>query len=186
MNDPIARWRQEHLNFARLLDLLERELDRFHAGEAPNYELMLDVMYYMTHVPDLFHHPREDLAFERIRERDGSTGPSIDVVRHQHSGLRRDGDKLAEQLDDIVNGGIRDRESVETAGRMYVAAFRGHMDIEDRTLIPLARRVLDTEDWAHIDAAIADEADPVFGPSVAQRYAALGEQIRREAAPSAR
>jgi hemerythrin-like domain-containing protein len=64
MTDTIAVWRAEHLNFAKLLDILEEQLQRFHTGDEPNYELMLDIMFYMTHYSDLLHHPREDLAFE--------------------------------------------------------------------------------------------------------------------------
>ena len=53
MSDSIALWRAEHANFATLLDLLEGELDLFHKGGSPNYDLMLDIMFYMTHYPDV-------------------------------------------------------------------------------------------------------------------------------------
>ena len=59
MSDSIARWHAEHVNFAKLLDLLEGQLDLFHKGESPDYELMLDIMFYMTHYPDVLHHPKE-------------------------------------------------------------------------------------------------------------------------------
>jgi hypothetical protein len=41
MSDSIALWHAEHANFATLLDLLEGQLDLFHKGEKPDYELML-------------------------------------------------------------------------------------------------------------------------------------------------
>jgi hemerythrin-like domain-containing protein len=66
----------EHANFDMLLELLEGQLDLFHDGKSPDYALMLDIMFYMTHYPDAFHHPREDLAFARIGEREPSTCPS--------------------------------------------------------------------------------------------------------------
>jgi len=62
MPDTLAQWHTEHVNFAKLLNLLEAELDLFHKGDSPNYELMLDIMFYMTHYPDVLHHPREDLG----------------------------------------------------------------------------------------------------------------------------
>ena len=49
--------------------ILTAELDRFSRGQAPDYELMLDIMFYMTHYPDAVHHPKEDLAFAKIAER---------------------------------------------------------------------------------------------------------------------
>ena len=51
MSDPIALWHAEHANFAKLLDLLEGQLDLFHKCESPDYELMLDIMFYMTPLP---------------------------------------------------------------------------------------------------------------------------------------
>ena len=53
MPDCIALWHAEHVNFATHLDLLEGQLDLFHTGASPDYELMLDIMYYMAHYPDV-------------------------------------------------------------------------------------------------------------------------------------
>jgi hemerythrin-like domain-containing protein len=66
MADPIAIWRADHVRFARLLDLVERELAAFHDGGQPDYGLLLDIVHYLRHYPDRFHHPREDVAFTRL------------------------------------------------------------------------------------------------------------------------
>ena len=181
MSDPITLWHTEHANFATLLDLLEVQLDRFHRGEPPDYELMLDIMFYMTHYPDVLHHPKEDLAFARIAEREPTTRPTVDGLTEQHGRLKRDGNALVIALDDIVNGSITSREHVEAPGRAYVAGFRGHMDREEAEILPLAAKLLDDEDWAAIDAAILQLEDPVFGKTLDQRYAALRREIAREA-----
>jgi hemerythrin-like domain-containing protein len=52
-------WHADHVNFGRLLNLLEGELRRLHDDRSPDYELMLDIMYYMTHYSDVLHHPKE-------------------------------------------------------------------------------------------------------------------------------
>ena len=182
MTDNIARWRAEHINFARLLDLLEGQLDLFHKGDAPSYPLMLDVMYYMTHYPDLFHHPKEDLAFAKVREREASAKAVVDELMGQHIVLRESGGKLVEHLDGIVNGAaILARESVEAPGRTYVEYFRNHMHKEETELFPSASTVLRKEDWAAIDAVMHDRQDPLFGKTVEKRYEALQRQIAREA-----
>ena len=180
MSDPIALWHAEHVNFAALLDLLEVQLDRFHRGEAPDYELMLDIMFYMTHYPDVLHHPKEDLAFARIAKRVVAAGPTVERLSEQHAILKRDGNALVVALDDIVNGSITSREHVEAPGRAYVAAFRRHIDIEEADILPLAAKVLDRDDWAAIEGAIRQLEDPVFGKASDERYAALRRQITRE------
>ena len=181
MSDSIALWHAEHANFATLLDLLEGELDLFHKGGSPDYELMLDIMFYMTHYPDVLHHPREDLAFARIREREVNARPVVDELTEQHAHLKEFGDALVHALDDIVNGSITTREHVEVPGRAYVAEFRSHMQREETAILPLAAKLLHDRDWAAIDAAIRHIEDPLFGKNGEERYAALRQRISREA-----
>jgi hemerythrin-like domain-containing protein len=180
MPDPIALWHNEHANFARLLGLLEVEFDRFHRGEAPDYELMLDVMFYMTHYPDVLHHPKEDLAFARIAARDAAVRSTVELLASEHAARKRKGNALVVALDDIVNGSITSREHVEAPGRAYVAAFRRHMTLEEAEILPIAARVLNRSDWAAIESAILQLEDPVFGKARDERYAALRRHIARE------
>jgi len=180
MFDPIAHWHNEHINFAMLLDLLEVQLDRFHRGEAPDYELMLDIMFYMTHYPDVLHHPKEDLAFARIAERDAAVRPTVEALSEQHAVLKRDGNALVIALDDIVNGSITSRDHVEAPGRAYIAAFRRHLDTEEAEILPLATQLLDRSDWDAIEIAMRQFDDPLFGKAGDERYAALRRHIMRE------
>ena len=52
MTEPLALWHAEHVNFARLLDLRETEVVTFHATETPNYDLMVDIVYYLRNFGD--------------------------------------------------------------------------------------------------------------------------------------
>ncbi len=180
MPDSIAIWHAEHANFATLLDLLEGQLDLFHKGESPDYELMLDIMFYMTHYSDVMHHPKEDLAFAKIKERDVSACPIVDQLTSQHLRLKECGDALVHALDDIVNGSITSRQQLEVPGRAYVTDFRRHMDTEETAILPLAAKLLRGRDWAAINAAIRHIEDPLSGTSGEERYAALRRQIARE------
>src|SRR5262249_16888581 len=126
------------------------------------------------------HHPKEDLAFARIAKRNAASRPTVELLGEQHSALKRDGNALVIALDDIVNGSITSREHVETPARAYIAAFRRHMDIEEAEVLPLARKVLDRDDWTAIERAIRELDDPVFGKSGDERYAALRRRIGRE------
>lgn len=181
MTDPIALLRAEHVKFAKLLDLLDRQLELFHGGDSPNYQLILDIMFYMTHYPDLLHHPREDLAFAKIKERESNVRSVVEELMQQHLLLKESGERLVADLDDIVNGSIVSRERVEEPGRTYVENFRSHMDKEETELFPAAAKLLRTKDWSAIDAAIQHREDPIFGDSAEKRYAAIREQIAQEA-----
>ncbi len=179
MSDHIALWHAEHANFAALLDLLEGQLDLFRRGAPPDYELMLDIMFYMTRYPDVLHHVKEDLAFARIGERDASVLPVVSQLTEQHARLKRCGDALVLALDGIVNGSITLRDHVNAPGRAYIADFRSHMQVEETAILPLAARLLHDGDWAAIDAAIQHIDDPLFSHQEQERYGALRRKIAR-------
>ena len=177
MHDVIALWHADHVNFGTLLNLLEDQVALFHAAGSPDYELMLDVMYYMTHYPDVLHHPKEDLVFAKIKERTASAGPVIDELTKQHAWLRASARELVRNLDDIVNGSITSREAVEEAARAYIMNLRKHMRVEETEILPLAASSLLAHDWAAVEAAIRHIEDPLFGARSEERYAALRRQV---------
>lgn len=180
MSDTLSQWHVDHVNFAKLLDLLEDEFTIFHDGSSPNYELMLEIMYYMTHYPDVLHHPKEDLIFAMIKERDPNAARQVDLLTEQHASLMTSGAQLVCDLDEIVNGSIMPRERVDTEARVYVANFRDHMRVEELELVPMASRLLRQEDWSAIDTAIRHLEDPLFGSRTQERYAGLAEHIARQ------
>ena len=181
MQYMLMLWHADHLKFGQLLNLLESQLQRFHEGGSPDYELMLDIMYYMTHYSDVLHHPKEDLLFARVKARDAHLGHTVDGLTTQHAQLRDMGDAMVRTLDDIVNGSMAPRERVEATVRAYVNALRAHMRTEENDILPAAERLLSATDWTEVDAAIAKFDDPLFGSVVHDRYAGLREQIERQA-----
>jgi len=180
VTDSIAYWHAEHVNFGRLLGLLETQLDSFHRGESPDYELMLDIMYYMTHYPDQIHHPKEDLAFARIVARDPGMRAAVDELLRQHEWLRESGAELERVLDDIVNGSVVARDRLENSARAYLAGFRAHVLKEESEVFPAAARVLTAADWTAINGATAHRDDPLFGKATERRYAALQRHIAKQ------
>ena len=113
MAEPIAAWHADHVNFARLLDLLESQLAAFHAGEQPDYVLMRDIIYYLRHYPDRFHHPREDVAFARLVERDPALELQLARRLQEHRVIAAAGEKLLEVLEGAAEGALIERHALE-------------------------------------------------------------------------
>ena len=181
MTNDIDKLQKEHIDFAKLLDLLEAQIGMFHRGERPDYDLMLDIFYYMTHYPDRFHHPKEDLAFARLAERDSSTRLAVEELARQHRVIAESGSRFLDNLNAALAGAMLKRESVEIPALEYVTFYRNHMKMEERELFPLARTRLADDDWIRIGVAIESTEDPLFGPQVEQRYRTIHQQITRAA-----
>ncbi len=177
MSNQIRRWKAEHADFVRLLGILNSQIGLFHEKAEANYELMLDIVYYLTQFPDRFHHPREDIAFGKLAERDPSTRIRVRELAGEHRVIASAGRKLVEQLDAILAGAILERESVTVNAATYVAYYRQHMAGEEADLFPRVEGVLSDEDWKAVGDAITAEADPLFGGKVEQRFQQLHRQI---------
>lgn len=147
------------------------------SAEEPDFGLILDVMEYMTHYPDRFHHPREDLAFRRLQREIPQARPLVEELAHQHEAIAASGEHLVEQLTRAAEGIELPREAMEASARDYIAALRANMRIEETDLFPLVSERLRADDWLLIDAAFHFMEGPVFGSAVQQRYRALHRHI---------
>lgn len=181
MTDPVALWHADHVNFGRLLDLLERQVAAFRAGEPPNYDLMLNIIYYLRHYPDRIHHPQENVAFARLAERDPTMKAQTDRLQQEHLVIAAAGDTLLEHLDEVVAGALKPRSTIEAAAATYLMYYRQHLAVEDKEIIPRAAQFLRIMDWQAVAAAVPAAPDPLFGKDIEARYRSLRLQIAREA-----
>ena len=72
MIDLLEELERDHLNMAALLRVLERQVEVFRRGQAPDYEIIQAVMEYFLDYPDLIHHPKEDILGRRLMAKGGA------------------------------------------------------------------------------------------------------------------
>jgi hemerythrin-like domain-containing protein len=179
MADAVAVWHAEHVRFASLLDFIEQQIAAFHEGQDPDYELLRDVVYYLHHYADRYHHPREDVAFERMVKRKPRLRPWINRLLQQHRVLDASGRALLKCLEDILEDVVIERAIVESAAATYLVYYRNHLAMEENTILPQAARVLKPGDWDAVAAAVPAVPDPVFGDDVSERYRELRRRLKR-------
>jgi hemerythrin-like domain-containing protein len=177
MTSPTAHWHAEHANFTKLLDVLDRQLALFHAGENPNYELMLDIVSYLRHFPDRHHHPHEDVAFARLAARDPAMQVKVNRLLQEHRVLAKAGDDLLALLNQAADEAIIARVEVEAAAATYLIYYRHHIASEERDILPRAAELLTPEDWSAVAAAVPPGHDPLFGEQSEERYRELRRLI---------
>ena len=179
--DPIIAWHTEHVYFNQLLSLLQKQVDLFHRGEQPGYELMQDIVAYLREYSDQFHHPREDVAFARLAK----LCPDLELVLarlgQEHRVIANAGENLLQMLRAIVGGAIVPRAEVEIAAATYLVYYGNHIAVEEEDVLPRAAKVLTAEDWAAVRDTVKPGRDPLFGDDVAERFRELRRQIALEA-----
>ena len=155
---PIAAWHADHARFTRLLDDLEAEVLRFHEAGSPDYERMRDIVLWLRHYADGVHHPREDVAFERMARRDPSLAPQVNRLRQEHRVIGHAGEALLAGLDAAANDGYAPRAELEAAAATFLVYYRSHLGSEEAHILPRAAGLLGEEDWAAVAAVVPPQS----------------------------
>lgn len=184
MADPLALWHADHVDFSRLLDLLEAQVAAFHAGERPSYELMSDIVDYLRQYADRFHHPREEVAFARLVERDPEMRLPVNRLLQEHRVIARAGDELLDRLEEIRDDVMTIRANVEAAAATYLVYYRHHLAAEESKVMPRAAELLTRDDWAAAKEAAPVGPDPLCGADFEVRYRELRKYIALPPRPS--
>jgi hemerythrin-like domain-containing protein len=173
----IERLSQEHRNIAKLLAILERELEVFDRGDRPDYEVIRAIISYFEVYPEVYHHPQEDLVFAKLRTRDPAAAAKIGDLAREHSKgadrLRR----VAHAVDNVLADAEVLRQDVDAIVRDFITHERHHMMMEDRDFFPAALQALKPADWTEIASAVTSRKDPLFSDAVEERFDALRAHI---------
>jgi hemerythrin-like domain-containing protein len=181
--NPVSAWHEEHEYFARLLRLLQKQVDVLHARGEANYALMQDIVSYLRKYSDQFHHPREDVAFERLT----SHCPELELIvarlKQEHRVIAHAGVTLLAHIEAALGGSILPREQLEAAAATYLVYYQNHIRTEDTAILARAAERLTAEDWEAVRAAVPVAPDPLFGANPQTRFRELRRQIAQEAQP---
>ena len=154
---------QDHINVDRLLRILASEFDKMSSMAAADYDVALDVVRYLTEYSDRYHHPREDLVYDRLLERVPQVSDDIKQVIKEHGDLGSHGSELREYLVAVESDAVITRERLREIAEAYIDQLRAHMFSEEDVFFPIAERHLTNADWEDIERALHVGPDPVFG-----------------------
>ena len=174
----LAELRQDHRNMAILLGLLRDETDRIDQDELPDFELLHDVMRYMTVYSDAMHHPKEDLIYDGMRQLNPELTAGLERVEEDHQEIAALGETLRDDIEAVIAGTAVTRKRVVNDARDYMRRLNKHMAWEEEDLF---RRAAQQIDDLEIDTSHLSAIDPVFGAKREASFAGLLQAIQREA-----
>lgn len=169
--------RLEHRKLARLLDTFERMIRSAAARQDVDGPLLHSIAGYFAAYPGLCHHPKEDLIYRRLYERDAVVARAVGGVVEEHEQLERRSRDLTTLLAEGLTGEGIASPLLLAAAADYIARSRRHMAFEEAHFLPTAARVLSEDDWAEIDFAVFDHADPLFSEAIERRFEALRQDL---------
>jgi hemerythrin-like domain-containing protein len=177
VTDVLDAIHEDHANMTKMLDALERQLAVFDAGETPDYDIVRGVVEYCIGYPELYHHPKEDLVFARLKAVDPAAAAEVGDLPSEHEELTVLTRRLRDAVEAVLNDLEVPRGRFDETLRAFLDAYRRHMALEESTFLPAARRALSAADLAAIDASLDSPEDPLFGAPSEERFAALRQDI---------
>lgn len=179
MAQVLIQLQEEHRNAARLLNILEGQLAIFDAASRPDYEILTGIAEYFTGFPERCHHPKEDLVYRKLRERDPAAAQIVGDLEAEHERIAELAQRFREAVSNVMGEAEMPRSAFDAVLRQFIAEQRRHMEMEAESFFSRAIARLTDADWAEIDAQVSDEQDPLFGPEVAEEFAKLRDDILR-------
>ena len=180
MSQAIDTIRNEHRNMTRLLDLLDDQIGLFESASRPDYDLIKEIIDYFLTYPDLYHHPKEDLIFRKIKKKAPDLAESLFDLEAEH-------DKISDRLHAFTHAVVNVMMEVElprdqfvSIARAFIDGERKHMAEEEKHFLQLALDTLDEDDWAELDDAVTRFNDPLNGDAK-QRFSTIEAHLARSA-----
>ena len=173
--------KDEHRSISAVIRATEQIVNNaLSTGQAPDFELLYSIMYYLREFPDKRHHVNEDrVLFPRIKARTHEADSIIAQLEIDH----RRGDLM---LQNLRLGLANWKAGAEGGARHfanpladYAHFYWTHMDKEETEVLPIAERVLTSEDWNAIHASFELNADPMYGSDIANEFRDLFSRIIR-------
>lgn len=154
--------REDHRNMALVLDLLDDAVRVASAERNPDFELVEEIMRYMTVYPDAVHHPKEDIVYGELRIRRPDLSQDLDDVPADHRDIAALGSALRDDVEAINAGAAVRRQKFVHDTSNYVNRLREHMGWEERDLFRRIDTMLDAEPRDFDVSEFEHIKDPVF------------------------
>lgn len=175
----LAELRTDHKNMTLLLDLLETESNRLYDGQDADYELMQDVMHYMTVYPDAIHHPKEDRVYAELQAVRPDLSNGLDKILVDHRDLAKLGMKIRNDIESIMSGTALRRNVIIADALRYVKRLREHMHWEEGDLFLRVEEMIHDGHALIVETDVHGNTDPVFGPETEKRFSKLYDSIQQ-------
>lgn len=183
MHKIMTALHQDHVNLAKLLQLLKEQVDMLAAGEDADLLLMNDIADYIRRYADHVHHPKEDIIY-RVFRAQTAEGESIAAsLSDEHQELPSVTLDFQRLLDGLVNDSlILSRQDLQEKITAFIQAQTEHLNTEEAQLFPLINDTLQDADWESVEKEIEEHADPLFGSHILDRYRNLHKLMNRQRA----
>jgi len=166
MHFILERLCDDHKQMMKVLFHLGRQVRVYCASPSDIcLDQMIDIIDFIQVYPETWHHPTEDIIYDKLLEKDTPIYSLILRTVQEHNRL----EELTLVINDVFNraaaGESIDRGLLIKTANDYIHQQISHIKVEQARIFPIADQCLDREDWQHIMGKVksvnhsASEAD---------------------------
>jgi hemerythrin-like domain-containing protein len=157
--------REEHASLAAMLQSLRMMLKRGPGSDPQQYfEVLGAMLFYIDEFPERLHHTKETtLLFPRVLQAAPDLQATVDRLDQDHHKSEAGVRELQHLLMAWELLGETRRQAFEDYCLRYLDAYMEHMRVEEAMILPAAEKHLSDADWVELDAAFAQNTDPLNG-----------------------
>lgn len=185
LNSALAIIHDEHRSLAAIVHGLKYILREVREKDvAPDFRLIWAMIYYIDAFPEKLHHPKENAyLFAKLRQRTREADPVLDELEKQHTEGSHDIRELEHALGYYEADKPNGFEVFAAAVEKFSELTWQHMNLEEKVVIPLAKKYLTPEDWVELAEAFGENGDPRFGAEPDHEFRDLFSRIVNLAPP---
>ncbi len=175
----------EHQSLAAILHAIRYMLKEIAAGNLqPDFRLLRAMVHYLDAYPERLHHPKEDqYLFARLKQRTKEGADAMARLEQEHAGGEARIKALEAALHQYASGERDGYEAFARAFENFAEFYRNHMLLEEREILPLARKHFTDEDWEAVAAGFRSNADPMGGTREGENFQRIFSRLVEAAPP---
>lgn len=174
----------EHRVIERVLNSLERAVNRLENGQIVRAEFFLSAVDFIRGFADGCHHRKEEGVLFKQMEAQGMPvqGSPLGVMLSEHELGRQYTRELLSAAQGMQSGDPKANQQAILSARSYVALLRQHIFKEDKILFPMADHIIPAEKHDSVWEGFEHVEHAESGEGVHEKYLALAESLAQEMA----
>lgn len=180
MHRVLKKLYRDHSNLTKMMDVFEQQLNDFTKSDQPPYDLLTDLIDYVSNYVDSIHHPIEDQLYQTVLARTDTGRDIMEKLLGDHQVIMNMTRQFRKAMVALKQGSGSSKIEVEKMGWDYANQQRTHQQYEERDAYPILREVLNNEDFDIAAGAIPADEDPLIDKNMKSDYPALFEYLAQE------
>lgn len=176
-NDYLKGLREDHARFSRVLSMIGRDARRLVDEPDEILPVFEEAVDYIVNFQNIYHHPREEIMFEKLADADPSLRDAAKKLAGEHGAVGRVGDSIQSKLE-LAASEFTSKESRKRLAQkleQFADEMRSHIRREEELLYSRVWDEFEESDWQDL----ADRAPPPDPLEQAQsrRYPLLADYV---------